>query len=145
MEEVAPDLSERERVDMLITRSRAAMRAFADADQARVDETVTALAWAIYKPEHARELAGLAVRETGMGNVADKTTKNQRKTFGALRDLMRAKTVGVIEELPDLGLVKYAKPVGVVAAVTPSTNPSATAVNKSMTVSYTHLTLPTKA
>jgi sulfoacetaldehyde dehydrogenase len=132
LEEVAPDLSERERVDMLVTRSRAAMRAFADADQARVDETVTALAWAIYKPEHARELAGLAVRETGMGNVADKTTKNQRKTFGALRDLMRAKTVGVIEELPDLGLVKYAKPVGVVAAVTPSTNPSATAVNKSM-------------
>ena len=132
MGEVAHDLSERERVEMLVTRSRAAMRTFADADQARVDETVTALAWAIYKPEHARELAGLAVRETGMGNVVDKTTKNQRKTFGALRDLMRAKTVGVIEELPDLGLVKYAKPVGVVAAVTPSTNPSATAVNKSM-------------
>ena len=132
MEKVAHDLSERERVEMLVTRSRAAMRTFADADQARVDETVTALAWAIYKPEHARELAGLAVRETGMGNVVDKTTKNQRKTFGALRDLMRAQTVGVIEELPDLGLVKYAKPVGVVAAVTPSTNPSATAVNKSM-------------
>ena len=117
---------------MLVTRSRAAMRVFADADQTRVDETVTALAWAIYKPEHARELAEMAVRETGMGNVVDKITKNQRKTFGALRDLMRAKTVGVIEELPDLGLVKYAKPVGVVAAVTPSTNPSATAVNKSM-------------
>ena len=132
MAEVAHDLSERERVEMLVTRSRAAMRVFADADQARVDETVTALAWAIYKPEHARELAEMAVRETGMGNVADKITKNQRKTFGALRDLMRAKTVGVIEELPDLGLVKYAKPVGVVAAVTPSTNPSATAVNKSM-------------
>ena len=132
MGEVAHELPERERVEALVTRGRAAMRAFADADQARVDEAVTALAWSIYKPEHARELAELAVHDTGMGNVADKITKNRRKTFGTLRDLMRARTVGVIEELPDLGLVKYAKPVGVVAAVTPSTNPSATAVNKAM-------------
>ena len=132
MGEVAHELPERERVEALVTRGRAAIRAFADADQARVDEAVTALAWSIYKPEHARELAELAVHDTGMGNVADKITKNRRKTFGTLRDLMRARTVGVIEELPDLGLVKYAKPVGVVAAVTPSTNPSATAVNKAM-------------
>ncbi len=108
------------------------MRAFADADQQRVDDAVTALAWSVYKPEHAKELAELAVRGTGMGNVADKVTKNQRKTFGTLRDLLRAKTVGIIEELPELGLVKYAKPVGVVAALTPSTNPSATPVNKAM-------------
>ena len=58
--------------------------------------------------------------------------KNQRKTFGCLRDLLRVKSTGVIEELPQRGLVKYAKPVGVVAAVTPSTNPSATPVNKAM-------------
>ena len=49
-----------------------------------------------------------------------------------MRDLLRARTVGVIEEDPALGLVKYAKPVGVVAAVTPSTNPAATPVNKAM-------------
>ena len=126
MQVVAHDPLERERVDELVARGRAAMQKFAGADQARVDEAVTALAWSIYKPEHAQELAELAVRHTGMGNVADKITKNQRKTFGTLRDLMRARTVGVIEELPDLGLVKYAKPVGVVAAVVPSTNPSAT-------------------
>jgi len=126
------ELSEREQVDELVARGRAAMGAFAGADQARVDETVTALAWSFYKPEHTRELAELAVRDTGMGNVADKIAKNQRKTFGTLRDLMRVRSVGVIEELPELGLVKYAKPVGVVAAVTPATNPSATAVNKTM-------------
>ena len=124
--------SEHALVGELIARGRAAMAAFAGADQLRVDEAVTALAWSIYKPEHARELAELAVADTGIGNVADKRTKNQRKTFGTLRDLMRAKTVGVIEELPELGLVKYAKPVGVVAALTPSTNPSATPVNKAM-------------
>jgi len=116
----------------LVRRGRDAMARFRDSDQARVDEAVTALAWALYKPEHARELAELAVRDTGLGNVADKITKNQRKTFGTLRDLLRVKSVGVVAEEPELGIVKYAKPVGIVAAVTPSTNPSATPVNKTM-------------
>ncbi|HEX9703230.1 MAG TPA: aldehyde dehydrogenase family protein, partial [Rhodospirillales bacterium] len=119
-------------VDALIGRARAAMRVFADADQARVDEAVTALAWSIYKPENARMLAELAVKDTGLGNVDSKITKNQRKTFGCLRDLLRARTVGVIEEDKAKGIVKYAKPVGVVAAVAPSTNPAATPVNKAM-------------
>lgn len=119
-------------VDDLVTRARAAMAAFADADQARVDDAVRALAWALYQPEHARHLAELAVADTGLGNVADKVTKNQRKTFGTLRDLLRVRTVGVIEEDRVRGIVKYAKPVGVVGAITPSTNPAATPVNKAM-------------
>jgi len=128
----AVDLAERAPIAALVARARTALRAFADADQAAVDDAVKALAWSVYKPEHARELAELAVLDTGLGNVADKITKNQRKTFGTLRDLLRVKSVGIIEELPELGIVKYAKPVGVVAAVTPSTNPSATPVNKTM-------------
>jgi len=124
--------SETEIIAGLIDRARSAMKAIADADQARIDEAVTALAWAIYEPDRAKELAELAVRDTGLGNVESKIIKNQRKTFGCLRDLMRVKTVGVIEEIPAKGLVKYAKPVGVVAAVSPSTNPAATPVNKAM-------------
>lgn len=116
----------------LMSRARAAMAAFADADQARVDEAVTALAWSIYEPGRAEELARIAVEDTGLGNVKSKIIKNQRKTFGCLRDLMRVKTVGVIEENKAKGLVKYAKPVGVVGAVSPSTNPAATPVNKAM-------------
>ena len=116
----------------LVHQARAAMRALTHADQARVDEAVTALAWAIYRRKHARALAEIAVEDTGLGNVADKITKNQRKTFGTLRDLMRVRTVGVIEEDPAKGLVKYGKPIGVVAAVVPSTNPAATPVNKAM-------------
>tara|TARA_B100000676_G_scaffold238316_1_gene238673 strand:- start:1011 stop:2456 length:1446 start_codon:yes stop_codon:yes gene_type:complete len=116
----------------LVARGRAAMAALANASQERVDEAVTAIAWAVYDPENARALAELAVEDTGLGNVPDKIIKNQRKTFGTLRDLMRVRTVGVIEDLPEKGLVKYAKPVGVVAAVTPSTNPAATPVNKTM-------------
>ena len=118
--------------DGLVRRGRAAMDAFAGLGQARVDEAVTALAWSLYKPEHAEALARMAVEDTGLGNAPDKVVKNQRKTFGTLRDLMRVKSVGVIEERPELGLVKYAKPVGVVGAVTPSTNPAATPVNKAM-------------
>jgi sulfoacetaldehyde dehydrogenase len=119
-------------VDDLVRRARAAMAIFAQADQARVDEAVTALAWSLYNPPHAKELAELAVADTKLGNVPDKIIKKQRKTFGTLRDLLRVKTVGIIEEDKARGIVKYAKPVGVVCAITPSTNPGATPVNKAM-------------
>ncbi len=129
---VANATDAKEVVAGLVERARAAMAEFAEADQARVDEAVTALAWSIYEPARAEELAKLAVEDTGLGNVPSKIIKNTRKTFGCLRDLMRVKTVGVIEEDKAKGLVKYAKPVGVVGAVSPSTNPAATPVNKAM-------------
>ncbi|AWJ85782.1 sulfoacetaldehyde dehydrogenase (plasmid) [Azospirillum sp. TSH58] len=127
-----PASADQEAIAALVARARAAQRAFADATQERVDDAVAALAWAIYEPGRARALAELAVADTGLGNVADKITKNQRKTFGTLRDLMRVRTVGVIEEDTAKGIVKIAKPLGVVGAVTPSTNPAATPVNKAM-------------
>ena len=116
----------------LINRGRTAMSTFEHADQARVDEAVTALAWAIYEPTRAKELAEMAVIDTGLGDVESKIIKNTRKTFGTLRDLIRAKTVGIIEDNPVTGIVKYAKPVGIVAAIAPSTNPAATPANKAM-------------
>ncbi len=119
-------------VDKLVRRARLAQRSFSDVNQERADEAVRALAWSIYKPARARELAELAVADTRLGNVPDKIIKNQRKTFGTLRDLLRAKSVGIIEEDKAKGIVKYAKPVGIVAALTPSTNPGATPVNKAM-------------
>lgn len=119
-------------IDLVIGRARAAQRAFAAATQERADAAVRALAWSLYNPAHARELAELAVADTGLGNVPDKVVKKQRKTFGTLRDLLRAKSVGIIEEDRAKGIVKYAKPMGVIAAVTPSTNPGATPVNKAM-------------
>jgi len=119
-------------VDELVRRARKAIADFADADQARTDEAVTALAWSLYNPVHAKELAELAVADTKLGNVPDKIIKKQRKTFGTLRDLMRVKSVGIIEEDNARGITKWAKPVGVVCAITPSTNPGATPVNKAM-------------
>jgi len=116
-------------VAALVGRARAAQAEYETWTQERVDEAVTAAAWAIVEPARNRALAELAVRDTGMGDVADKMAKNRRKTIGLLRDLRGAKSVGVISEDRTRGLVEIARPVGVVAAITPSTNPGATPAN----------------
>ncbi len=117
-------------VRALIDRARAAQRTYEKFDQQQVDECVTAVGWAICEPGRNRELAEMSVRDTGLGKVEDKFTKNFRKTMGLLRDLRGVRTVGVIHEDPASGIVEIARPVGVVAAVTPSTNPGATPANK---------------
>jgi sulfoacetaldehyde dehydrogenase len=119
-----------ERVAALVARARAAQRVAEHYDQARVDELVAAAGWALIEPGRNRELAELAVLDTGIGNVEDKVRKNHRKTLGLLRDLQGARSVGVIAEDAVKGLVEIARPVGVVCAVTPSTNPGATPANK---------------
>src|SRR5687767_5940781 len=114
----------------LVTRARAAQRIYETWSQEQVDTAVVAAGWAIIEPARNRELAELAVADTGVGNVPDKVRKNHRKTFGLLRDLRGARSVGVIFEDPARGIVEIARPVGVVCAVTPSTNPGATPANK---------------
>ena len=113
----------------LIRRARAAQRVSAGYDQARLDELVTAAGWAIMAPERNRALAEIAVRDTGLGSVGDKVEKNHRKTLGLLRDLKGAVSTGVFAEYPEKGITEIARPVGVVAAVVPSTNPGATPAN----------------
>ena len=114
----------------LIARARAAQRVYETWSQEQVDMVVAAAGWAIIEPARNRELAELAVADTGIGNVDDKVRKNHRKTFGLLRDLQHARSVGVISENAETGIVEIARPVGVVCAITPSTNPGATPANK---------------
>ena len=116
-------------VETIVSRARDAQAGFAQAQQALADMAVAAAGWAIMEPARNRALAEQAVAETGLGNVADKIAKNHRKTLGLLRDLQGAKSAGVIREDAALGLTEIARPVGVVAAVTPSTNPAATPAN----------------
>jgi sulfoacetaldehyde dehydrogenase len=118
------------RIAELVTRARAAQRVYETWSQEQVDTVVVAAGWAIIEPARNRELAELAVADTGVGNVEDKVRKNHRKTLGLLRDLRGARSVGVIAEDPALGIVEIARPVGVVCAITPSTNPGATPANK---------------
>lgn len=117
-------------VSACVARARVAQHQFERYTQEQVDEVVLAVGWAIMEPQRNRALAERAVADTGLGNVADKVTKNHRKTLGLLRDLRGRKSVGVIDEDPAKGVIEIARPVGVVGAVTPSTNPAATPANK---------------
>ena len=117
-------------VEKIVERGRLAQQKYEEYTQAQVNLVVEAVAWAILEPKRNQELAELAVKDTGLGDVADKFKKNFRKTLGLVRDLSIAKTVGVISEDLKTGLTEYARPVGVVAAITPSTNPGATPINK---------------
>ncbi len=114
----------------LVQRAQVAQQILNGYSQEQVDLLVQSVAWAILEPNRNRELAELAVRDTGLGNAEDKFKKNHRKTLGLVRDLRRAKTVGLISHNPTTGISEYARPVGVVAAITPSTNPGATPINK---------------
>ena len=117
-------------VDRMIARARKAQLAFeASGSQDRYNQAAQAVGWAIMEPARNRSLAELAVQTTGLGNVADKITKNHRKTLGLLRDIVDAKTYGIISDDPATGITEIARPLGVVGAVVPSTNPAATPAN----------------
>jgi sulfoacetaldehyde dehydrogenase len=111
-----------------LARARAAM-VVADAyDQQAVDRLCRAVAWATANEETFGRLTRMSVAESGMGS-ADGVPARRWKILGILRDALRTPSVGIIEELPDKGIVKYAKPAGVIAGLLPVTNPLVTMVN----------------
>jgi sulfoacetaldehyde dehydrogenase len=110
----------------MIRRARIAQEQIEFWPQEKVDEMVAAVGWEAFMRPHAEACARLAVDETGMGVYEDKVAKHQKKTLGTLRDLHGLKTCGVIEENREKGLLKIAKPVGVIGALTPVTNASST-------------------
>ena len=109
-----------------IQKARVAQEKIANYSQDQVDELVTAICWAIVREDRAKELAKLAVDEGGFGNYTDKVSKIRNRCMGTLRDMQSVKTVGIVEEIPEKGLIKIAKPVGIVAALIPTTGPDAT-------------------
>lgn len=127
--ELTPEARE---VADVVGRGRAAMAAVAEWDQARVDALVTAVAWAIVRKDNAERLARLAVDEGGFGTYDDKLFKIHRRVTGLVADMRGMRTVGVVEEDPERGLVKIAKPAGVVAALIPTTGPDATPPMKAL-------------
>jgi len=109
----------------LLARARAAMRAVESYDQAAVDRLCRAVAWAGGNETTATTLAKMSVEESGMGSPEP---RRRAKVLGILRDALRQKSIGVIEELPERGIVKYAKPAGVIASLIPVTSPYVTPV-----------------
>ena len=117
-------------IDELISKARAAQKQIEFWSQEEVDLMVAAVGWETHK--QAESIARLAVEETQMGVFEHKMLKHQKKTLGALRDMDGVKSVGVIEEDPVKGLIKVAKPVGVIGALTPVTNCEATLPSKAL-------------
>ena len=115
---------ERREIESMVARARSAQATIQDYDQEQADTLVTAVGWHVYKSREV--LAKLAVEEGSFGNVADKITKIALRVMGTLSDMASIKTCGIVEEDPARGLLKIAKPIGVIAALIPTTGPDAT-------------------
>lgn len=124
------DLMARQEARTLLKQAEAAQKQLADFPQEKLDAIVKAICDAI--DAAAPELAQLAVRETGFGNVEDKITKNRFASCRVWEAVKDMKTVGVLKENAGEKLWEVGVPVGVIAAIVPSTNPTSTVCYKAM-------------
>ena len=121
-------------IEQLIHKARIAQQKVAHYTQSQIDEVCIAIGWEVYKDENIAELAHMAVEETGMGTVSDKIAKHKGKVLGVLKDITGVLSTGLIERDEAKGIEKYAKPVGVVGALTPVTNPTATPSSNAVSI-----------
>ncbi len=120
---------EKNLADGMLEKARAAMKAIEHYDQETVDRLIRAIAWAAANEQTTIRLTDMSVDESNMG------TRVPTKRFhilGILRDALRQKSMGVIEEIPEKGITKYAKPAGVIASLIPVTNPVNTPIGLSI-------------
>ena len=117
-------------VQELVKKARAAQAVAEGYTQEQVDALCKAMAKVIY--DNAEPLARMAVDETGMGVYEDKVNKNRGKARVIWNDMKGGKSVGIIDEQPEKGLTLVAKPMGVIGAVQPTTNPIVTPMCNSM-------------
>ena len=116
---------EKQIVQDLVRKAKAAMLEVENYDQAQIDQLCQAVGWATANETTFTRLANMSVDESGLGDRAGRPNK-RFKIMGILRDALRQKSIGIIEELPEKGIVKYAKPVGVIASLVPVTNAALT-------------------
>ncbi|MBS4023707.1 MAG: aldehyde dehydrogenase family protein [Dethiobacter sp.] len=118
-------VQQQQELDLVFARAKAALAIIETYDQARVDRLCQAVAWAVSNKKTFLRLVDMSIEESGLGDPV--TRQNKRfKIRGVLRDALRQKSVGIIEEIPEKGIVKYAKPVGIIASLVPTTNPDLT-------------------
>ncbi len=128
--ELDKDLQQRQQARLLVKQAQKAQESLSQMTQQQLDDIVHAISKAFSAA--AVELAELAVQETGFGNSQDKVVKNRFASdtlWEAVRDM---KTVGVLREIPEKKLWEIGVPVGVIAAIVPSTNPTSTVCYKAM-------------
>src|SRR5512144_2497068 len=116
---------QQQELDDVFARARKALAIIERYDQARVDRLCQAVAWAVANKKTFTRLVDMGIEESGLGDAVSRMGKRM-KIRGVLRDALRQKSVGIIEELPEKGIVKYGKPVGIIACIVPTTNPDLT-------------------
>jgi len=131
-ETIDPQTDPKGFIASLVERSRTAQKQIEHYTQEQVDSLIKAMVWAVARPGVAEEIAQFTVEETQLGNYQGKFLKIDRKTRSALFDIIHDKSVGIIEEYPERNIRVIAKPMGVIGALAPSTNPEATPVIKAI-------------
>lgn len=116
---------QQQELDDVFERATKALAIIETYDQARVDRLCQAVAWAVANKRTFARLVDMGIAESGLGDAVSRMGKRM-KIRGVLRDALRQKSVGIIEELPEKGIVKYGKPAGIVACIVPTTNPDLT-------------------
>lgn len=116
---------QQQELDEVFERARKALAIIETYDQARVDRLCQAVAWAVANKRTFTRLVDMGIQESGLGDAESRMGKRM-KIRGVLRDALRQKSVGIIEEVPEKGLVKYGKPAGIIACIVPTTNPDLT-------------------
>lgn len=119
--------AQQQELDELFARARKAQAIIATYDQAHVDRLAQCVAWAAGNAPTFARLGRMGVEESGVGDAEGRIGK-RHKVLGVLRDALRQKSVGLIEEDPVRGLARYAKPAGVIASLIPMTNPELTPI-----------------
>ncbi|MDO5061563.1 MAG: aldehyde dehydrogenase family protein [Peptostreptococcaceae bacterium] len=112
-------------IEEKFAKADAAQKEFEKWPQEDIDRAIQAIAWKVANSKTFRELVSMSIEESKMGDFVSRENKKY-KIRGVLRDALRQKSVGIIEEIPEKGIVKYGKPVGVIACVVPATNPDLT-------------------
>jgi len=125
--EAAKPLTDEQKHELedIFARAKKALAIIATYDQARVDRLCQAIAWEVANKRTFTRLVEMGIAESGLGDPESRMGKRM-KIRGVLRDALRQKSVGIIEEIPEKGLVKYGKPAGIIACVVPTTNPDLT-------------------
>ncbi len=114
-----------EELELALEKAKRALAVIETYDQKRLDRLCQAVAWSVANTKTFMNLVDMSIKESGLGDYEPRGAK-RFKIRGVLRDALRQKSVGIIEELPGKGIVKYAKPVGVIGCIVPSTNPDLT-------------------
>ncbi|MCL2578423.1 MAG: aldehyde dehydrogenase family protein [Oscillospiraceae bacterium] len=108
-----------------LQKARAAQKIIEGYSQETVDKLCQAVAWSVANKKTFLGLVDMSIQESKLGDYETRGSK-RFKIRGILRDCLRQKSVGIIEEIPEKGIVKYAKPVGLIGCVVPTTNPDLT-------------------